>query len=170
MNQKLAAGAAMPELEVPSLAGTTAQIGGTGRWQMVLIYRGKHCPLCDNYLAELQEMAGKFAERDVDLLVVSGDPQEKASAQAEKIGLDIPVAYDMSVEQMRRLGLYVSTPRSPQETDRPFAEPGLFVVNPEGNLQILDISNSPFSRPNLNSILGGIAYSQDNGYPIRGTG
>ena len=33
---------------------------------------------------------------------------------------------------MQALGLYVSTPRSPQETDRPFAEPGLFLINPDG--------------------------------------
>jgi len=41
---------------------------------------------------------------------------------------------------MKSLGLYVSEPRSEQETDRPFAEPGVFVVNADGLLQVLDIS------------------------------
>ena len=34
--------------------------------------------------------------------------------------------------QMLALGLYVSEPRSEEETDRPFAEPGVFVINADG--------------------------------------
>ena len=70
---------------------------------------------------------------------------------------------------MQRLGLYISDPRSPEETDQPFAEPGLFVINPAGNLQIVDISNAPFSRPDLDGILGGLTFIQQKDYPIRGT-
>ncbi len=73
------------------------------------------------------------------------------------------------MEQMRALGLYISEPRSPQETDRPFAEPGLFVINPEGKLQIIDISNAPFARPDLATVLMGIKLIQEKSYPIRGT-
>ncbi len=70
---------------------------------------------------------------------------------------------------MRRLGLYVSEPRSPQETDRPFPEPGLFVINPDHQLQIIDVSNAPFARPDLASLLDGLKFIQDKDYPIRGT-
>jgi hypothetical protein len=66
-----------------------------------------------------------------------------------KFGWRFPVAYGLSPDQMRTLGLYISEPRSAQETDRPFAEPGLFVVNPEGKVQIVEISNAPFARPDL---------------------
>jgi hypothetical protein len=67
------------------------------------------------------------------------------------------------------LGLYISNPRSPQETDRPFSEPGLFLVNPEGKAQIIDIGNSPWSRPDLANILNGVKIIQERNYPIRGT-
>jgi hypothetical protein len=70
---------------------------------------------------------------------------------------------------MQRLGLYISEPRSPQETDRPFAEPGLFVVNPQGSIQIVDLSNAPFARPELGGIARGIGFVQEKGYPVRGT-
>jgi len=70
---------------------------------------------------------------------------------------------------MRALGLYISAPRSPQETDRPFPEPALFVVNPQGNIQIIDISNAPFARPDLNGVLKGLKFIQEKQYPIRGT-
>jgi hypothetical protein len=82
---------------------------------------------------------------------------------------NFPVGYGLAITDMRRLGLYVSHPRSPQETDRPFAEPGLFVVNPQGEAQIVDISNAPFARPDLRAILAGLKFIQEKGYPIRGT-
>jgi hypothetical protein len=62
----------------------------------------------------------------------------------------------------------VSTPRSAQETDQPFPEPGLFVVNGDGKIQIVDISNAPFARPDLATLLGGIKFVRANDYPIRG--
>ncbi|MFD2029883.1 hypothetical protein ACFSKM_05400 [Ancylobacter dichloromethanicus] len=70
---------------------------------------------------------------------------------------------------MRGLGLYISEPRSPEETDRPFPEPGLFIINPEGRLQIVDISNAPFARPELHGVLNGLKFVQQKNYPIRGT-
>ena len=75
----------------------------------------------------------------------------------------------MSLEEMRRLGLYVSAPRSPQETDREFAEPAVFVINPEGRLQIIDISNAPFARPDLKALLKGLKFIQEKNYPVRST-
>ena len=59
-------------------------------------------------------------------------------------------------------------PRSPEETDRPFAEPAVFVINPQGEVQIVDISNAPFARPDLKSLLEGSKLVIGKGYPIRG--
>ena len=71
---------------------------------------------------------------------------------------------------MQQLGLYISDPRSPKETDHPFAEPGLFVVNVQGTLQVVDISNNPFVRPDLKTLVSGLKWirNPDNNYPIRG--
>ncbi|HDY93581.1 MAG TPA: AhpC/TSA family protein, partial [Pseudoalteromonas sp.] len=60
-------------------------------------------------------------------------------------------------------------PRSDAETDHPFAEPGIYVLNEKNQLQMVDISNSPFVRPDLEQLLGGIKFSRENDYPIRGT-
>ena len=79
------------------------------------------------------------------------------------------VGYGLSIEQMHSLGLYISDPRSPEETDRPFAEPGVFLINEKGTLQLVDISNAPFSRPDLNALVGGIDFIRSNDYPIRRT-
>ena len=72
---------------------------------------------------------------------------------------------------MKELGVYISYPRSEKETDHPFAEPGLFVINEKGQVQVVDISNNPFVRPELEELVNGIDWikNPDNDYPIRGT-
>ncbi|WP_223422915.1 redoxin domain-containing protein [Tateyamaria pelophila] len=168
----LAAGTHFPQIEIPRLGEVTITLGipQEGRdWQLVVIYRGLHCPLCKKYLAQLEEMQGQFHEIGVDVVVASGDPEAKAQVMTDEKGLSLPMGYGLSVEQMKTLGLYVSDPRSAQETDRPFAEPGLFVINGEGRIQMVDVSNAPFLRPDLPGVLGGITFIRNNDYPIRGT-
>lgn len=171
---KLAAGAAFPNFDVPQFGGGTLQVGvptGGHDWQMVVVYRGKHCPICTRYLTTINDLLADFHAQGVDVVAVSADSAEQAETQLTDISPAFPVGYGMSIEQMRALGLYISTPRSDAETDHPFPEPGLFVINGAGQIQILDISNAPFARPDLNVVLGGIKFvrNPDNNYPIRGT-
>jgi peroxiredoxin len=169
MSSKLDAGGPMPEMTLNAVGGGKAKIGGmrTG-WQAVFVYRGLHCPICKSYLGKLEAMKDKFAALDTEIVTVSGDPKEKAEKFAEEVGLTLPVAYDLSVAQMKALGLYISTPRSDTETDRPFPEPGLFIVSPEGKTHIVEIANAPFVRPDLDLIVRGLDRARD-GYPTRGT-
>lgn len=170
MTSKLAAGSPMPSITLPGVGGGTVDTAaGAPGWSLVVVYRGRHCPLCKRYLARLQELRPEFEAAGTRVMAVSGDPQEKAEADVAEFGWSFPVGYGLSVEQMRTLGLYVSEPRSAQETDRPFAEPGLFVVNPAGQIQIVDLSNAPFARPDLDGILRGVRLIQERSYPIRGT-
>lgn len=168
----LPAGSPFPKTEVHALSGGLITLGaprGDHDWQLVVVYRGLHCPICKTYLARLQELEGDFNELGVDVVTVSGDPKEKAQAMVDEKELTLSVGYGLTPEQMETLGLYVSDPRSPEETDRPFAEPAIFVVNAEGNIQILDISNAPFARPDLQGVANGIKFVRANDYPIRGT-
>ena len=170
MPHALHPGSTMPEMTLPLVGGGDAKIGGSSeRWQAIVIYRGKHCPLCNKYLNALNGLLADFDGIGVDVIAVSGEPQEKAEASAQEWGLKMPVAYGLSMEQMHTLGLYVSEPRSAQETDQPFNEPGLFVVRPDGTLQIIDISNAPFARPDMETIKNGLNFIMGNDYPIRGT-
>ena len=70
---------------------------------------------------------------------------------------------------MRKLGLYISEPRSAQETDHRYPEPALFVVNPDGKLHLIDVANAPFLRPNLDRLVRGLGSLIERNYPIRGT-
>lgn len=170
--QTLGAGSAFPKIDVPRIDGGSVTLGtpdGPHDWQMVVVYRGLHCPICKRYLAQLDALQDRFHEQGVAVVAVSGDPLDRADAMVSELELTVPMAYGLSIEQMRELGLYISDPRSAQETDRPFPEPGLFVINADGNVQILDVSNAPFARPDLEGVANGIKFIRANNYPVRGT-
>lgn len=162
-----------PDLVISTLSDGKIKVGqpnrSRGDWQLVVVYRGKHCPICKSYLTELNGMLDNFAAIDVDVLAISADPEAKAKASASDIGYNGTIGYDLSLEQMAKLGVYVSDPRSPEETDRPFAEPATFVVRDNGKLQIVDVSNAPFSRPALKGLLDGLTFIRQKDYPVRGT-
>ena len=169
---KLTAGDAFPKMSVPKMGGGELTLGtpSDGKdWQMVVVYRGKHCPICTRYLGDLNGQLAEFEKAGVEVVAVSADPAEKVSDQMAKVDPKFPVGYELSVPQMQELGLYISDPRSPEENDRPFAEPALFVVNEAGKLQIVDIANAPFARPDLATLAKGLGYVRESGYPIRGT-
>ena len=96
MSQKLSAGGPIPEITLPTIDGGEAKIGGIkDRWQMIIVYRGLHCPICKNYTAKIEALKDKFDELDTDILFVSGDNAEKAKSFADEVGLNRPVAYDL---------------------------------------------------------------------------
>lgn len=168
-SKKLAAGAAFPILAWPTAGGGTLNLAAMPGWRLLAVYRGKHCPLCKRYFKTLDGLLDEFRTAGVTVAAVSADPKEKAEADVAEHGWRFPVGYGLTIENMHTLGLYISDPRSPQETDRPFAEPGLFLVNPQGNAQIIDVSNAPFARPDLQMILNGIKTIIEKSYPVRGT-
>lgn len=149
--------------------GGTRSIGGGGdRWQMLIVYRGKHCPRCKRYLNKLNAMLDQWTAK-MDVIVVSADTQEKALSDRAEFGWTFDLCYDMTEAQMRALGLYVSDPLSEAETTTRFAEPGTFAMRPDGTLMLVDISNGPASRPDLEELLDGMVFNIDNDRPVRGT-
>ena len=171
---KLAAGSEVPSLPVQSLDGETVDISkpaGGADWKMVVVYRGVHCPLCTRYLNGMPDFVERLKAVGVDLAAVSADSGEQLQRHLEKLDVNFPLYHGLTLEQMEQLGLYVSIPRSEQETDHLFPEPGLFVVNTDGNLQVVDISNNPFARPDLEIFVSGLEWirNPENNYPIRGT-
>ena len=173
-SSKFKAGDLFPAIELPTLTGENISLGtpqGGADWRLVVVYRGKHCPMCTRYLNELEKLKTEFSQIGIDIVAVSGDSKVQATAHKEDLSISCPVAYGMSIAQMQQLGLYISHPRSVKETDHPFAEPGLFVVNDKGQVQVVDISNGPFVRPELGVLLSGLTFirNPENNYPIRGT-
>ncbi|WP_026317886.1 redoxin domain-containing protein [Algicola sagamiensis] len=170
---KVHAGSLFESIEVSTLDGSTILLGEPedGYWQAIFVYRGQHCPLCTKYLNEITDYIAEFEQAKVKVVAVSADSKAQLTSHLEKLEINFPIAYGLTLAQMQALGVYISHPRSAQETDHPFAEPGVFIINEKKELHVVDISNNPFVRPELSALCRGLAWIKDpdNHYPIRGT-
>lgn len=174
ISHKLKAGAPFPSILTPKLGGGTVELGIPAEgydWKLVVVYRGKHCPLCTRYLATLNEALPNLNVLGIDVVAVSADSENRAIEQIRQVNPSYPIGYDLSVEQMQALGLYISGPKSGMNVERAFAEPGLFVINEVGNLQMIDVSNVPFLRPSLESLVGGLRFLRGltEPFPVNGS-
>ncbi|QPG06352.1 redoxin domain-containing protein [Salinimonas marina] len=172
--KKLSAGTDFPVMKVTNLDDHTVELGkpreGTD-WQMIVVYRGKHCPICTKFLNNLEKKRARLIDMGVDLIAVSADSKQQLQEHIEDLDVNFSLGYGLTTEQLGQLGVYVSDPRSPEETDHPFAEPGLFVVTKEGKILAVDVANNPFCRPDIDTLVDGLQFvkNPDNNYPIRGT-
>lgn len=172
--KKPAPGETFPVTELPVLGGGSIRLGEPGDgydWQMIVVYRGKHCPVCTRYLREVDEVVTPLKELGIEVVAVSADSKERATDQIAEISPGYPVAYGLTLEQMTALGVYVSSPRHGIDVEGPFAEPGLFVVNEDRELRMVDIANAPFLRPQLSSVVGGLRFMRGmtETFPANGT-
>ena len=170
----------LPRKPTPALDVDT--VGG-GRWSlaeqkpknftMVVFYRGLHCPVCRKYTSELNGMIGEFNKRGISTLIVSTDAKERAEEAKAKWGLpNLTVGYGVSIETARKWGLYISTSRGLTSAgiEEPplFAEPGLFLVKPDGTLYWASEQSMPFARPHFTEIAAAIDFAVSKNYPARG--
>lgn len=162
-------GEQIEEASFAKVGGGAISIGQSkDRWTMLFVYRGRHCPRCKKFLNKLNAVLTSWTDV-MDVVAVSGDTQEKAVADQAEFGWDFDLCYGMTVPQMRSLGLYVTDPLSDAETTTQFAEPGAFAIRPDGTLMLVDISNGPAARPDLEELLDGMKFNIENNRPVRGT-
>nr|WP_299205779.1 peroxiredoxin-like family protein [uncultured Tateyamaria sp.] len=168
-----APGERFPGIEVPKLGGGSLRLGVPSKgydWQMIVVYRGKHCPICTRYLGEINEVAAALKELSIEVVAVSSDSAARAKDQIGGVSPDFSVGYGLSIEDMKALGLYISSPRHGIDVEGPFAEPGLFVVNEDRELRMVDISNVPFLRPQMPSLVRGLRFMRGMTEPFPANG
>lgn len=175
--KRLVPGHSLPHVTLHTVQGGVIEVGApTGKWQLIVVYRGKHCPVSRNYLASLQQIIYELDDLGVEVLALTADGREKAEAFLDSLRattetkeITYRIAYGLKLADMHKWGLYVSHPRNIRETEHPFPEPAMFLMNPEGKVQVAEYSNSPFCRPDLRIMIEGIRYIEENDYPVRGT-
>ncbi|KIN62899.1 Alkyl hydroperoxide reductase/ Thiol specific antioxidant/ Mal allergen [Sulfitobacter noctilucicola] len=163
-------GSILSPMTFMSVKGGEIVVGGKSEnWTLLVVYRGKHCPRCKKYLNTLSAMHQDWVEAGFDIVVVSADSLEKAKADQEEFGWSFDLGYGLTESQMATLGVYVTEPLSPDEADGNFAEPGTFVLRPDGSQIIVAISNGPAVRPDLAELLDGMIFNKTKDRPHRGT-
>ncbi len=168
-SNKPASGELLPTFEATDLNGNKITIGGpSDSWLLLIVYRGIHCGRCKNYLNILENMQDEWHKAGFAIQAVSADTIEKAVKDTNDHQWTFPNACELQEADMHRLGLYVSDPLTPDETDRRFAEPGVFCIRPDGTVQIAAISNGPSARPDLAQLLDGMIFTIEHDKPARG--
>lgn len=170
-SQKIDAGMAFPAFTAKSVAtGEQITVGeANGKWQLVIVYRGKHCGRCKKYLNILEQQQQAWADAGFDIMTVSADSQAKAQLDVVEFNWTFPIACELSIDEMKKLGVYISEPLSANEADGPFSEPAVFCLRPDGSVQIVALSNGPAARPDLAELLDGMIFTIENERPARGT-
>ncbi|WP_147108268.1 redoxin domain-containing protein [Tateyamaria sp. syn59] len=168
MTKKPRVGEPVAPMEFLTVGSGTVSVGHPkDRWTMLFVYRGRHCPRCKRFLNKLDDMLSDWTAI-MDVVVVSADTVEKAQQDQDEFGWGFDLAYGLTEDQMRSLGLYVSDPLSEAETSDRFSEPGAFGIRPDGTLMLVDISNGPAARPDLAELLDGMTFNIENDRPVRG--
>ncbi len=143
------------------------------RMTLVCFYRGLHCPICANYLKELERLTSAFAERGVATIAISSDGEARARQMAEKISAEsLRVGYGLELRAAREWGLYISASRGKTSIgiDEPalFSEPGVFLIKPDQTIYYLSVQSIPFVRPNFGEMVQALDFIIKNNYPARG--
>lgn len=166
---------AVPDLHLPLVGGGRYVLGAEPgeHFDLLVFYRGLHCPLCAKYLLELERLGEEYARRGVKIVAISNDGVDRAQQMADKVKADhVKFAYDLSLEDARQWGLYLSAGRGKTSIgiDEPalFSEPGVFLLRPDGSLYYGAVQTMPFSRPPFQELLMAIDFAIDKNYPARG--
>ena len=159
-----------PNLSFPLLGGEEWNLTEQQpeNFTLLVFYRGLHCPLCKKYLQQLEALLSDFAERGVNVVVVSMDTEKRA--RLSRIKWEIPnltLGYQLGEESARDWGLYLSKAVKEGEPNL-FSEPGLFLVDNNNLVYYAAINSNPWGRPYLASFVKAVDYIVNNGYPARG--
>src|SRR5690348_12005749 len=99
---KLPAGSVFPAMSWPQVGGGTVDPWKEPGWRMLVVYRGKHCPLCKRYFKTLDGMLDDFRAAGIAVMAVSADSLEKAQADVAEQGWRFRVGYGLTTDQMRQ--------------------------------------------------------------------
>ena len=166
---------AVPALSVPTLDHGHFELAAERpqRFTLIVFYRGLHCPICTKYLLELGRLLPEHEKRGVGVIAVSSDTEERARQMAAKTNaLGLRFGWGLSLPVARSWGLYISESRGKtslgiEEPPR-FAEPGVFLVRPDGTLYYGAVQTMPFARPHFDELIVAVDYSIEKNYPARG--
>jgi peroxiredoxin len=143
------------------------------RFTLVAFYRGLHCPICANYLQDLERLTPEFEARGVKTIAVSSDEEGRAKEMADKIGAaTLRIGYGLPLSAAKEWGLYISTSRGVTsigiEEPAYFSEPGVFLIRPDQTLYYASVQTMPFVRPVFREMVQALDFVIANDYPARG--
>ena len=160
----------VPELVVNTVNGMDWNLRETEpeNFNLIIFYRGLHCPVCKSYLEELNGLISDYSERGVNVIAISSNNKELVEKTVKNWDIEnVTIGYDMPIEEARKWDLYISEGINDKEPNE-FIEPALFLIRPDQTLYASSIQSMPFARPKLKELLKSIDFVLDKDYPARG--
>lgn len=163
-------GAPAPGLMIETTRGPwTLSENSPENFTLVLFYRGLHCPMCKGVLGDLNRLVDDYDATGTDVIAVSMDGADRAAQTVTDWGLDkLRLGYGLTEDQARAWGLYLSDGINEKET-QVFCEPGLFLIDADGRIYLINIGSMPWARPDIVGLPAKIAFALEKSYPVRGT-
>jgi Peroxiredoxin len=169
-------GSKTPEMIVNSIKLTEwkLSISDPENFDLIIIYRGLHCPICSKYLQEFDKNFDEFLKLGTNLIAISTDTEERAIKSFKDWKLEkLNLGYNLDQKTAIEWGLYLSKgiPNPSLTIAEPefFVEPGIFLVDADKRLYFSNIQSMPFTRPPVRELLSGVKFAIDKKYPARGT-
>ena len=159
-----------PPLEVKLLDGSAWRLKDAKpeTFEMIVVYRGLHCPVCKTYLGELEAKLPEFTKRGVNVIAISTDSLDRAEKAKAEWGLNnLQVGCELSIAYAREWDLFISGAIRDGEPPQ-FSEPGLFLTRADGTLFFASRGSAPWGRPPLDQMLRGIDVVTERKMPARG--
>ena len=167
---QLVPGTQFPAIDLPMVGGgrlTNADFKAPA-FTVLNVYRGLHCPRCHRQLVDFVAHKDQMAAAGIEVISISTDPADRAAQAVADWGLgDVKVGYDLTIDQARGLGTYVSEAIREGETAF-FAEAAVFFIQPDGVLWGAAVNSFPFLRPTAEMILDAAETKATRSYPPRG--
>lgn len=161
----------VPPLNLPLVGGGRFDLATVhiDRFHLVDVYRGMHCPRCRLHLSDLAHKLPALALRGVSAVAVSIDDASRAAKTVREWPIaDVPIAYNMTLEDAAAWGLFVSDAIGTHEAKH-FAEPATFLIAPDRTVYSIMLNSTPFARFHFADLLEGIDTIISRDYPPRGT-
>jgi peroxiredoxin len=162
----------VPALAVDMLDGKRFDIAKQApkNFTQVVFYRGLHCLVCKSYLKSIDARLGEFEGHGVETIAIPMDGRERAESAVKDWELKrLTIGYGLPEATARAWGLYLSRSIMPQEANKLFSEPGLFLVRPDRRLYFAAVQSMPFGRPTVDDMLFGLGAVLARNFPARGT-
>ena len=138
---------------------------------LVIQYRGLHCPICIRQMTEVEAALDDFAALGIEVIMITTDTADRAAETVEKAGISkLRVGHSLPMAEARDVwGLNISVAREGSAEPPLFAEPGHFYIAADQTLYYVWQQTTPFARPAMSDIVGGLKFTLANAYPPRGT-
>lgn len=162
----------VPDFDLPLTIDARYQLSAQSpeHFIMAVFYRGKHCPICRDYLEQIGGRMDELAEAGIWPVAISMDSKERAAVVDKEWNTgNLPLAYSLTEEQARQWGLYISGKRDGSEEPEVFSEPGLFLIRPDLTLYFAQVQSAPFTRPTLDDVINAVKFVTEKNYPARGS-